>query len=221
MKLEHVLLMIGVFLFVTTASFGGTVTAPWVQGTMINNTAPATNYGGRWDMHLVQDTGGQISAGLWEFDLSAVPSGSVVTNAVLYYTDYYQYSSSLPLYVDVKEALADWVEATATWNSFYANPSPQVGTTVLGTMEFEQVGNVAWESVTSSELSDVVQGWVDAPSTNHGVYIESRDIVGYWAQTTNNWMSPYIVVEYIPEPATLIMMAAGGTLAFFRRKKTL
>ena len=221
MKLKNGLLMIGMFSLVATASFGGTITAPWVQGTMINNNAPTTNYGGRWDMQLVQDTSGQINAGLWEFDLSAVPSGSVVTTAVLYYTDYYQYSGSLPLYVDVKEALVDWVEATATWNTFYSNPSPQTGTTVLGTMEFEQVGNVAWKSITSSELADVVQDWVDTPSTNHGVYIESRDIADSWAQTTNNWMSPYIVVEYIPEPVTLIMMAAGGALAFFRRKKTL
>ena len=177
-----------------------TVDIPWTQGTMINNMNPNTNYSGRWDMQLVWDTSGQRNQGLWNFDMSLLSGILYIKSVELHYYDYYQFASptALPLYSKIHKVLKPWDEFTTTWNSFYDGTGYYYNAEVLGTMPFEQVDTYRKEVVLSSpEMVQMVQDWIDNPANANGLLLQASDkTVGWWMQTTNNWLSPFLRVTY-------------------------
>lgn len=148
-------------------------------------------------MQLVWDTSDQESLGLLGFDMSGFPAGKCVKGVRLYYTDYYQYSSVVPLYVTVHKILRSWSEATETWDTFFSGDFPY-DSNAIGTLEFEQKGRYLIEFIQGGdELIEIVQSWVDNPGSVYGLLLKSRDqTAGHWVQATNNWLSPYLEIEY-------------------------
>jgi hypothetical protein len=112
--------------------------------------------------------------GLIQWDVSMIPPGSVVTNAVLSF-DVTNGSSGT---YDLFEVLRPWVESQATWNEALAGVPWQVpgargvqdrGSVVLGSVAGSQVGTYSI-SLGAAGLA-TIQQWVDMPSSNHGMLL--------------------------------------------------
>lgn len=121
---------------------------------------------------------------------------------------------------------ATWSSAkygVTTWNT----PGGDFDPLASGSLTIQTgvtAGNAfTWGSTT--EMVADVQGWLDAPSTNHGWILLNGDETGtqtffafYSSEWTNAAQTPVLAVTYtVPEPATWLLFGAGFLLMNCRR----
>ena len=137
----------------------------------INRWAATTNYGNATTFSVRYN---DEHAGLVRFDLAALAPGSTVTAATL---ELYVVSSgnSNHLQVDAYQLLHAWGESSVTWNTPWSSPGANaVGADRAATpaasalVTPNDVGR--WITL---DLRALVQGWVNAPGTNHGVLLRA------------------------------------------------
>ncbi len=172
------------------------------QDTYLYQSGPTTVEGGlasfRWD---TDDPG---SSGLYEYGLirfdnifgggaGQIPVGSTISSATLTLnvTD----ASATPVGT-VREVLADWAEATATWNNFGGDAGVQAdeygayvadAPIALGTANLDVASSLqAWVTNPSAAL-----GWIFIPGSTNGLVVDSSE-----AATTAN--RPKLTVVYYP-----------------------
>jgi hypothetical protein len=165
----------------------GTPLTLWFQ----NGVSPERSYSGIADTYLDEYSADQPKGQAWElkidydarqkallrFDLARhLPRNAVVTGARLELYAYLKQYEGVSTSIGAYEILRPWTEDGATWNdAAHANPwqlpgcngvvdrSPQAA--VVSRFRFTSQWQV-WED---EGLTDLVQGWVSAPSSNHGV----------------------------------------------------
>lgn len=193
---------------------------------------------------------GGIRRGLLEFDLGIIPAGSQIQSVtlVLHLVQAQAFATSMGLH----EARTEWGQGTssagnrggggtqattgdATWlhssytNAFWTNSGG----------DFEPVSSAAtvvgaegayytWASTTA--LVADVQGWLDAPSSNHGWFLigdESQNgTAKAFASRENSTpaFQPKLTVSYtpIPEPSAAFigLLGAASTIAARRRRRS-
>jgi hypothetical protein len=112
---------------------------------------------------VAQMNAGYVGTGyqrvLMEFDLGAIPAGSVVSSATLTFR-MIQSLGKAPL--DLHAMTAPWSEASATWNGVGAAFDPAVEATIA-TLGVPNNTNL------SVDLTSLVQRWVSGALPNHGV----------------------------------------------------
>jgi len=174
------------------------------EDTSINQWYPDTNQGGSVTMAVRQ---GDIRSALVRFDLSPLPPGATIHEAKL---ELWSASRSNPggLPVSVFPVLRPWAEGQATWVLATAGvPWGLPGCNLIGVDR----GDVATDSQLVTTVDDVyqwdvttmVQGWVAAPGTNHGMML--REVSGmtsveYHFATSEYWWGdnhrPKLIIYY-------------------------
>lgn len=188
-----------------TTSYAGT------RDTHVRQASPTTNYGGSASLNVDGDDpngSGKDVCTLIKWDVSTVPVGATVSAAKL--TMNITNHSTGQVY-EVYKVKQTWVETTATWNV-----QPTHDTVVLGTAGMSVLGlyNINLNTTGNS----VVQGWVNAPASNYGLYLcDSANTDGFdfdsseaatkanRPKLTLQWVNPAVIAaapaeEVIEEP---------------------
>lgn len=198
--------------------------APVVKDAFVDATQPGVNFGGAGVIELSAEKRGLVA-----FDLSAIPAGSQILSAswvIVFRSTNVPPEYGLPLgfdlYIGAARATTPWDESTVT----NASAPDSVFVTYW------------WSARTAPDLReftlpvDLVQGWVDDPTTNHGLLLTTASLPNYRVALDSRETSipihshpftiPYlrIVYEPVPEPAALLLLLAGlGALAARRPRR--
>jgi hypothetical protein len=141
-----------------------------------------------------------------KWDLSAIPPGNTIQSVSVTVTVFDKSVDEFEIY----ELKRNWVESEATWNVASAGSEWQIagaqgvkdrGSTVLGTLTASTNG-VKTLNFNADGLA-VVQGWIDQPSTNHGItiqdYTNSQHSIGLLSrETTSNTARPMLTISFLP-----------------------
>jgi hypothetical protein len=135
------------------------------QDSFVRNDLPTANYG--TEVYL---TAGSNPAGLSrafiQFDLTELAADSVLIDATLA-LNYYDTNPALAGLIGVYQVLADWDEATVTWNS-----QPTSSTVLQAALNLPfpfTAGFVYWT------ITDLVQGWCDGSIPNYGLMVADAE----------------------------------------------
>lgn len=129
-----------------------------------------------------------------------LPAGAVVTSATF---NVYVLSPQ-DRSVSVHNVNVPWVEATETYNTFFARPAPQWDAASLG---FFDASTAGYKSV---DITALVQSWIADPATNNGVLLdqpswlncpeiipnEGPDLNLIYYHSRENVNKPYLEVTY-------------------------
>jgi hypothetical protein len=149
---------------------------------------------------------------LLRFDVSSLPAGATVQSAslTLYVTSR---SNSNTMTAAVYPVLRYWNAGYATWATVDGSIAwttagcNGMGTDRSGTAAASVTFNVASGSVTTPDLTALVQGWVDAPASNYGVLLRPQGgagIVNYYIASAQNATLAY-------RPKLTVTYTTGGT----------
>ena len=164
------------------AGSSATVSFSPVADTYIDSTSAGENFGTATEIRLNNQTGGNPNnrlymSGLLRFDLSSIPSGTIIESATLDFVQNNNVTGSIDLY----EVTGPWTEGGATWN----NSNGLIGSSLYG--QANAPGS-AGASVPSINLNanglSKVQSWVNNPSGNHGFGITATD-----SGNSQNWLA--------------------------------
>jgi hypothetical protein len=172
------------------------------QDTYLTAADPTASFGNSATVE-VGDTGdGLDTATLIAWDLSAIPPGSPVRGVVLSIYITQSAFQRFPIY----ELRRDWTEADATWSGVEgedwdgegASGATDRGDAPLGTIEAYTTGLYAMKL--NPDGRDVVQRWIDDPSTNHGFVIATAGFAEGFAfasrEAANVAQRPLLSVDY-------------------------
>lgn len=222
--------MIGRVLAVTTAltmatlaCSGATVMVTSVKdATLISDPSSELALGAAYNIYAgrVGENGlGTLRRGLLQFDLSAVPSGSIITSVQL--NLYLSASQTGTQTVSIKKMLLSWGEGAsfafggggapaqandATWtNRFYpSQPWPVPGGSFSSTLSASKsVAGIAWYTWGSTpQMVADVQGWLDAPASNNGWILlgneETLQAVKRFDARESGPNAPQLIITYNP-----------------------
>lgn len=177
------------------------------RDTYINARSTGTNYGTA-DTLLID--GSPDLATLLKWDVSAIPTGSVVTSAAI---ELYVTNTSSGAY-EVYALQRAWDELSATWQQYAAglnwssagaNSTADHGSAVLGTASPSSTG--ALRITLNAAGIAAVQAWVNDPAANHGILLQDYTISSgadfNSSETANAAQRPKLIIGYEP--------AAGNT----------
>ncbi len=151
---------------------------------------------------------------LVRFDLSGLAGETVTGPATLDLFVQGTNFGDLTRNVSVHGVLIPWTGSTATFNNFGGAPDVQFGTDVtsaLDTIFFTYPGTgdrcESWTIPAS-----VLQGWIDLPSTNHGLLVFNTALVNssdlqFGSMETAN--APRLSFATVPEPGTAALLGLG------------
>jgi hypothetical protein len=123
-------------------------------------------------------------------------------------------TAATPVTDDVFPITQAWGEATATWGNQPSTGATSVGSTIIDSIDH----------YVSFDITAQVQSWLNDPSSNLGVLVSQRDIVG-GGQTAAIFDSsagtnrPFLQIAAVPEPATAGMAAIVALGALSRRRR--
>lgn len=192
MKFIKCLLLLLIFIFFTHSisapAIGTVVKINSSKDTFIQDANPNTNYGSASNMRLANDTG-IISESLLMFDISTIPSNSVINSGDLYIYIYNDIGSALTAYVG--KISESWTENGVTWNT-----KPVYD---LSQSQIMYPDSVGWYSV---GITSFVSDWYSGATTNNGLYINATPIQltiskDFYTKENGNYI-PYFSIDYSP-----------------------
>ncbi len=145
--------------------------------THISQNAPTSNFGRSATLLADGDDpsgSGNDLASLIRWDLSSIPLGSTVHTAEVK-IEVFNVSGGV---YDIYEMKRDWFETEATWNVYSpgnaweapgASGPGDRGSSILGALTAGSLGS--YKVILNADGIAVVQGWVNTPSSNHGLII--------------------------------------------------
>ncbi len=164
---------------------------------------PSTNYGGVWTIpDLARPTGmmwagydaylepnGKVARSLLRFDDTDLPDGAEINQATLrLYLMVSKGAAEDSSVVTAYRATSDWSEDTVTWNS-----APGYA----GGAGSQSIPHAAWGWY-EFDVTEMVRGWHDRSSTNHGIYLLGQDSEPGWRgfATREEATTPQLIVQH-------------------------
>ncbi|MEU0316764.1 DNRLRE domain-containing protein [Nocardioides sp. NPDC006273] len=139
------------------------------QDAMVISTAPDTNYNTSWKLSVGVGSGGLKARSLIKFPLTEIPANTPITSATMeLYFDQAHETNGNAVDVQVRRALSDWTESTATWNTTKGLVSNYVNDTV--TKPVNQFNS--WHKF---NLKQPVQNMLDGKVGNYGFVLRAAD----------------------------------------------
>ena len=167
---------------------------------------------------------------LMKFDLSAIPSGQVITSAKLKIYVYYVQSNTTTYVYKETDA---WTETGATWNTTDGTTAwrGQAGGYGIGmtpndaSSRLDEVympeAHIQWYTW---DVTPAAQDWYNNPSSNYGLLLERIPYGQGWKGYSREYGDPNyrpvlsVTYEPVPEPATIGLLLSGLGV-FIRRVK--
>ena len=151
------------------ASLSTVVLQPGVgegKDTYVYAASPENTHGSDTYLFAGRESGSETCRSYIQFDLDAIPSGAVVTDAELglYYINSVGTGLSL---IGAYEVTSAWDDETMNW---HGKPDSATNSEDVNTMA--EAITFDWEYW---DIDDLVQGWIDGSIANHGVVIKSVD----------------------------------------------
>jgi hypothetical protein len=183
------------------------------KDTYIRASTPDTNYDGSY-LSVFVDSGALSRQALIQFDLTSIPTSSVVSSAILTLTNEENRISTDTL--AVHRLTQAWVEAQATWNIYSTGNSwaSAVGD-YDATADATFVAPALIDQTVDVDITTLVQEWVNGTS-NLGLLLKVQTISankgGVFESSDNATAGrrPKLVVTYGPPPT-----AISGSYSFF------
>lgn len=98
--------------------------------------------------------------------LPKLPAGSVITEADLILMNYYSYSANTSMSVEVRRALSDWTQQTATWDSSSGSYEELIQDYYIVPQHIDST--VAFDTW---EITRLVKGWYEGTFPNYGIML--------------------------------------------------
>jgi hypothetical protein len=180
------------------------VTYAGTSDTKLNSGAKNTNYGNAASFEI--DGKPDVSA-LFRWDISAIPSSSIVVSAAIELNALTTTGANFEVYALQRawdELSATWNQAAAfqPWNGIGAQGAADRGTTVLGQIAPTTKG-VHRIALNDAGVS-AVQAWVNQPSRNFGVilqdYVPSDGFQVSSSEATSKSLRPKLIINYYLAP---------------------
>jgi len=178
-----------------------------VEDTWLNSQAPTTNYGGSSVLKIYQPG---VAHALTGFALDGIPAGSQIVNAYLFLHTTADGENGETQVVNIHRVKADWDQLQATWNQRLTGiPWQQPGASGSNDIDLTPSGTITVTATNtefrSTDLKDLVQGWVNGTYPNYGVLLKAPGGSWTWynfysAQSVDSvvW-GPQLEVVYAPQ----------------------
>jgi len=149
---------------------------------------PDTNYGSSTDL-MIDGSYGRVYV---KFNLSSIPSNSVIISATLKLYDH----STASYEVCVYPVSADWSESTITWNN-----QPDYNSSLQSCVTTPSTSGqwVSWD------VTDIVEEWVEGGLENYGFVLKASENgleKFYSKEYSDSSKHPELIIEYV-EPNTV------------------
>ncbi|OEC01259.1 hypothetical protein GY31_13200 [Lysinibacillus sphaericus] len=182
-----------------------------MEDTTIRSAAPTQTGGNDFELGVGTAVGGNTVRSLLKFDLSVVPSSTTIVSADLNLW-FSSTNNNSPISINLHNVTSPWEENQASWT--YAKTIPYTTwKTAGGDFSTNTIGSVKNIGTPPTNIADamvnwkvplnVVQGWINNPSTNYGFLLkgdnEATQIYKKFAsseQSTLNQYKPQLVVTY-------------------------
>jgi hypothetical protein len=194
------------------------VTYAGTRDTKISSDKTSTNYGNSQSINI---DGSPDTAALFKWDISAIPTGSVIVSAAI---ELYLTSSTSDHY-EVYSLEKAWDELSATWQRYAsgqswsragASGSGDHGTAVLGALNRASTGTYRITLNTAGIAA--VQTWLNKPNTNFGVILQNYSVSdGLDVSTSETGTAsrrPKLLVNYRPNLAPLVDAGPNQSIPF-------
>ena len=183
------LLLVLISPFLLNVKAGSTsVTLTPIADAYTSKYDPDTNFGSNSEL-LVDGRDTYKKRAYLKFDLSSIPSGSVIISAKLKLLDHY----GANINICVHRVTGDWSETSITWNNQPGYDADSIDC------------KTSWAVDTWGEwdVTSLVQGWVDGDYPNYGLVLISDDNdLDKFHSKEYNGDDPQLVIEYV-EPNTV------------------
>ncbi len=188
------------------------------------DTDPHTGVNGEERAH---DTKTLIRFDLGLLNLSSASVGSATINlyALPGLPPFENPSMEHPVTTDLFQVLNPWSESTVTWETAPMTGAMPASSTV-------QSGVSRWVSF---DVTALVRGWLDAPSSNNGVLLAQRGVVEFEVDGKDRYVGalyassaaadastrPFLPISAVSEPSSVLLMGGGLglTLLLARRRR--
>ena len=155
----------------------------------VDSKNPTTNF---HNQNIVGGyTGGSAFRALYQFDLSAIPSGAIVTNAILKNT-LTNVDSQIDTNITLYRNIAAWSDTTVTWNTKPAYEPTGIGSKLLLSNESNGVKNI---DLASAYVNELLSTW-----TNNGFTLVAAPEGGTVVTTKTVYWREYYIDHYATKP---------------------
>ena len=165
-----------------------------VADAMVQSGYPTTNYGDFSIMRAGYYTGTRVMQSLARFDLSGIPAGTPIGQALLYlYLGSSQDSPGASRIIAVYRVTGSWTEGGVTWNT-----KPGWSSMYYNTLSISHA-DYGWHWV---DVTNLVREWVNGQYPNYGLWILGNESPsnpnwrGFYTREDSGGRRPYLYVTY-------------------------
>ncbi len=183
------------------------------QDTKLNSGSKTKNYGAAQSIDI---DGSPDVAGLFKWNISAIPTGSIIVSAAI---ELNVTNTSKDTY-NAYALQRAWDEMSATWQQYSAGQNwataggagaSDRGTAALGTFAAASMG-ISRITLNAAGIA-AVQAWVNNPANNYGIilqdYTKSGGVDVSTSEASTAAQRPKLIINYTPA-ATVAALAFGG-----------
>lgn len=168
--------------------------------TSLSEFNPSIAYGASTILAVYEGTGNRNRTTI-KFNLASIPADATILSASLSLFALTKSPGAGDDILNIHKLTTDWNEGSATWNTPWTNPGGDFSATRSG---FIQTDTAVNEYKESSDMSPLIQSWINDPTTNLGLLVK-HDVE---SATTRQWRfvseenasnKPILKVAYITE----------------------